>query len=67
VCLPEGLSGPAIVAAAAARGFTLATGYGKLKPSSIRIGHMGDHTLAELEDILSVLAETIVETTGALR
>ena len=67
VCLPEGLSGPAIVAAAADRGFTLATGYGKLKPSTIRIGHMGDHTLAELEDILSVLDEVIVETIGALR
>jgi len=67
VRLPEGLSGPAIVAAAAARGFTLATGYGKLKPSTIRVGHMGDHTLAELEDILSVLDEVIVETMDALR
>ena len=52
VTLPEGLSGPDIVAAARAKGFTLAPGYGKLKPSTIRIGHMGDHTMAELEAIL---------------
>jgi aspartate aminotransferase-like enzyme len=57
VTLPEGLSGPDIVAAAGARGFTLAPGYGKLKPSTIRIGHMGDHTMAELEAILAVLDE----------
>ncbi|MCK5488402.1 MAG: alanine--glyoxylate aminotransferase family protein, partial [Gemmatimonadetes bacterium] len=61
VNLPDGLSGPEIVAAARARGFTLAPGYGKLKPSTIRIGHMGDHTMAELEAILAVLDEVIDE------
>jgi aspartate aminotransferase-like enzyme len=49
------------VGAAVERGYTLAAGYGKLKPSTIRIGHMGDHTLAELEAILSVLDEVIDE------
>jgi aspartate aminotransferase-like enzyme len=66
VRLPEGLSGPAIVAAAAARDFTLAAGYGKLKPSTIRIGHMGDHTLAELDDLLAVLDEVIDDRMGGL-
>jgi len=61
VTLPAGLSGPGIVGATAARGYALAPGYGKLKPSTIRIGHMGDHTLAELEAILSVLDEVIDE------
>ncbi len=61
VSLPAGLSGPGIVGAAVERGYTLAAGYGKLKPSTIRIGHMGDHTLAELEAILSVLDEVIHE------
>ncbi len=61
VNLPDGLSGPEIVAAARTRGFTLAPGYGKLKPSTIRIGHMGDHTMAELEAILAVLDEVIDE------
>ena len=59
VVLPERLSGPAIVAGAAARGFTLAPGYGKLKASTIRIGHMGDHTRAELDDLLAVLDDVI--------
>jgi aspartate aminotransferase-like enzyme len=49
------------VGAAVERGYTLAAGYGKLKPSTIRIGHMGDHTLAELEALLSVLDEVIDE------
>ena len=66
VTLPEGLSGPDIVAAAGAKGFTLAPGYGKLKPSAIRIGHMGDHTMVELEAILAVLDEVIDDRIGGL-
>ena len=67
VVLPDGLSGPDIVAAAGARGFTLASGYGKLKPSTIRIGHMGDHTMGELERILGVLDEVIEERIGGVK
>ena len=67
VTLPEGLSGPEVVAAAAARGYTLAPGYGKLKPTTVRIGHMGDHTLAELETLLSVLDEVIDKALQELR
>ncbi len=59
VTLPAGLSGPAIVRAAAEHGYTLAPGYGKLKETTIRIGHMGDHTVAELEDLLGILSEVI--------
>jgi len=37
----------------------VATGYGKLKKESIRIGHMGDHTLDQLEDLLAELTEVM--------
>jgi aspartate aminotransferase-like enzyme len=50
---------PTIVKAVAAKGWTIGGGYGKMKPSSFRIGHMGDHTLPELNDVLKVLAEVI--------
>jgi aspartate aminotransferase-like enzyme len=30
-----------------------------MKPSSIRIGHMGDHSVAELDELLDVLAEVL--------
>ncbi len=66
VTLPAGLSGPDIVAAARQRGFTLAAGYGKLKPTTIRIGHMGDHTMPELEALLSALDGVIDDRIGGL-
>jgi predicted phosphoserine aminotransferase len=55
--LPDGWTGPKVVAAARDRGFALATGYGKAKDSSFRIGHMGDHTLDELEALLEALTD----------
>lgn len=67
VVLPAGLSGPDIVAAAVSRGFTLAPGYGKLKPTTLRIGHMGDHTVAELEALLAVLEDLIDHRLGGSR
>ena len=36
-------------------GFTIGGGYGKWKPSTFRIGHMGDVDLASLETLLSAL------------
>ncbi|MEN8375546.1 MAG: alanine--glyoxylate aminotransferase family protein [Gemmatimonadota bacterium] len=56
---PPGWSGPEIQEALAARGFTVAPGYGKLKEEMFRIGHMGDHTVAELETLLGVLEEVL--------
>ena len=59
ITLPEGLKSADVVHAVARRGFTIGTGYGPLKDTTIRIGHMGDHTmdtlrpcLAECEDAL---------------
>jgi predicted phosphoserine aminotransferase len=53
--LPEGLMGPDVVAGMSDRGYVIGSGYGKLKPTTIRIGHMGDHTMGELNELLGVL------------
>jgi len=55
--MPEPWTGPSVVAAARERGFAVATGYGKLKDSTFRIGHMGDHTMEELEALLEALTD----------
>jgi aspartate aminotransferase-like enzyme len=57
--LPDGLTGPDVAGRLKRRGWTIGAGYGKLKDSTIRIGHMGDHTLAGLEALLAVLAEEL--------
>ena len=57
--LPDGLSGPVFVNAVKESGWVVGGGYGKLKLTTFRIGHMGEHTLAELEELLSVLAEIL--------
>lgn len=57
--LPPGRTGPAVTSALAARGWTIGAGYGELKDATIRIGHMGDHTVAELDALLAQLAEVL--------
>lgn len=59
IMLPEGLTGPEVVSRAAAHGYTVAAGYGPLKELSFRIGHMGEHTLEELEALLTVLDDVL--------
>src|SRR5213080_700224 len=44
--VPEGKSAKQIVGALKQAGWTIGSGYGSLKESTIRIGHMGDHTVA---------------------
>ncbi len=63
VTLPEGMEGPDVCAGLRAHGFVVAPGYGPMKKSMIRIGHMGDHTVAELDALLAVLAEVLEEAT----
>jgi aspartate aminotransferase-like enzyme len=41
---PEGVNGREVVQRLKTAGWTIGAGYGKLKESTIRIGHMGDHT-----------------------
>jgi predicted phosphoserine aminotransferase len=52
-------AGGAVAKKMQARGFTIAPGYGKLKDTTIRIGHMGDHTVAELAPVLGALEEVL--------
>jgi aspartate aminotransferase-like enzyme len=58
--VPDGMNGRSIAHALIARGWTVGSGYGDLKESTIRIGHMGDHTpdgvralLQELEGVMT--------------
>lgn len=48
-----------VVADLFGRGWVIGGGYGKLKETTIRIGHMGDHTLEELESLLEVIADVM--------
>ncbi len=43
-------------------GYRVGSGYGKLKRETLRIGHMGDHAVAEVEDLLRALGGLV---TGA--
>lgn len=57
--MPPGRKGSEVNEAMKARGFTISAGYGSLKDSTIRIGHMGDHTVAELDVLLAALEEVL--------
>ena len=59
VVLPEGVEGPSVVSGMQERGFVIGGGYGKLKGTTFRIGHMGDHTMAELDVVLEALEEVL--------
>jgi aspartate aminotransferase-like enzyme len=52
VVLPPDIQGGAITKAVADRGYTIGGGYGKLKSTTVRIGHMGDHTPQRLAGCL---------------
>jgi len=47
------------------RGHTISNGYGDLKDISFRIGHMGDHTEADLERLIAAMDEVLLA--GAAR
>jgi aspartate aminotransferase-like enzyme len=53
--VPSGVSGRAIVQRVKAAGWTIGTGYGPLKESTLRIGHMGDHTVEGVQAVLDVI------------
>lgn len=45
---------PALLAGCKAEGHELGNGYGDLKNKTFRVGHMGDHSEADLEELLEV-------------
>ncbi len=57
--MPDGIAAPEVVSQMKSRGFVVGGGYGKLKQETVRIGHMGDHTVAELDVLLGHLAEIL--------
>lgn len=57
--LPPGTTGPKVTKELERRGFVIAPGYGKLRDTTIRIGHMGDHTVAELDVLLGELEDIL--------
>ncbi len=59
--VPEGVAAPDIVKGMASRGWVIGGGYGKLKPTTFRIGHMGEHTVEELDALLAQLDEVVRE------
>lgn len=53
-CIATGEPGR-VVSELFSRGWVIGGGYGKIQDTTFRIGHMGDHTLAELDDLLDVV------------
>ena len=46
------------------KGFTLGAGYGPLKPKTLRVGHMGDHTPHGVRRVLGALKSALSPTGG---
>ena len=59
ITAPKGKPSAGIGSEMHRRGFGIASGYGNLKDDMGRSGHMGDHTLAELEVVLEHLGEVM--------
>jgi aspartate aminotransferase-like enzyme len=57
--LPADLPADGFTAAVAKRGIVVGTGYGKLKPSTFRIGHMGDHNVETVERCLAACSSVL--------
>jgi len=57
--LPAEVPTDSFVSGVAKRGIVVGTGYGKLKNSTFRIGHMGDHTMESLERCLAACSSVL--------
>ena len=61
ISLPTGMHGPEMIEAVKARGFTIGSGYGQLRETTVRIGHMGDHSVSDVAACLREFEDAIVE------
>jgi len=61
---PEGVDPQAIVKGLGKRGWTIGGGYGDWKPTTFRIGHMGEVKESDLEALLAVTDEVLQEVTA---
>jgi aspartate aminotransferase-like enzyme len=57
--LPAEVPADNFTSGVAKRGIVVGTGYGKLKNSTFRIGHMGDHTMESLERCLAACSSVL--------
>jgi aspartate aminotransferase-like enzyme len=61
ITLPAGLSPATLGEAVRRRGYTIGGGYGAVRETTFRIGHMGDHTVDGLAACLAVVEEALRE------
>lgn len=59
ITLPPERFASDVVKAMAGRGFTIARGYGTMQDSTVRIGHMGDHTASGVNACLDALRDVL--------
>jgi len=64
VLTPEGISGTEVYNKMRERGFELAKGYGAVKETTFRIGHMGYMTFEDIKEMLTNLREVIKSLKG---
>ncbi|HEY2854967.1 MAG TPA: alanine--glyoxylate aminotransferase family protein [Gemmatimonadaceae bacterium] len=64
ITLPENVKSSDVVKAVERRGFVIGAGYGKLKDTTIRVGHMGDHTLETLRGCLAECEDALRDVGG---
>jgi aspartate aminotransferase-like enzyme len=57
--LPAEVPADNFTSGVAKRGIVVGTGYGKLKNSTFRVGHMGDHTMESLERCLAACSSVL--------
>ena len=62
--LPAGVGASAVVQRVAELGFVIGAGYGPLKETTIRIGHMGDHTVETLRPCLAAVRHALIGDTA---
>jgi len=57
--MPAGKVSKDLVSAVKKEGWVIGTGYGGVKDTTFRIGHMGDHTVASLQNLLALIQRTL--------
>lgn len=61
VTLPYGIAAEVLISNVAARGYAIGSGYGTLRGTTFRVGHMGDHTVTELTGCLGAITDALGE------
>jgi aspartate aminotransferase-like enzyme len=63
ITLPASVASDVVISKVAEYGITIGSGYGKLKSSTVRIGHMGDHTVEGVSRCLAACTNALVAIT----